>query len=451
MKNLRKYQENVVSKIKEVKRLILALDMGLGKTISCLTALRQLKDEGKVTEKVLIVAPKFVATKTWPEEIDDQDWKHIIGDFSYSIITGTPAKRLKALNQDTEIHIINKENIVWLLENAVYDYQVLIWDESSSLKAAKNKTATGNLTRYAAGIHFAEKAEYVVLLSGTPTPNGLQDIYGQAEYIKKGLLAPSKYKFLTKYFTDVSYTRDFPIWKAREDSKDKVIQILGDNIYYLKSEDVLELPEAVYNEVFIPMDAETSRVYDDMEEEGIINFGSTEIVAETAGAKFNKLHQICAGNIYDVNKIMHVLNSDKIDLLKDMVEEEEGILVFYYYKHEYEALKKAFGDKYFVSQDNLDKFKNREIPYLFAQPAQIGHGVNIQQGGNVIVWLSLPTSLELYQQANKRLHRSGQRENVVSIYHMLYQNKIDHDIYKLLNKKGITQDDFIRSLKSLVE
>lgn len=456
MRNLRNYQEKAVKAIKTEKRLLLCLDMGLGKTISCLVAVKQLIEEKKI-EKVLIVAPKYVATKTWPEEIDEPVWKHLIGGLTYSVISGTPKKRTEAVNKEADIYIINKENIVWYQENfGSKKIDMLIWDESSSLKAAKMKTATGNQTRYSAGLKISESCDYCVLLSGTPTPNGLEDIFGQTQFVKKGLLANSKNRFMINYFNNVSYTTDFPIWKARAGATEKVIEILGNKMYQLKSEDVLELPEAVYSIMNVEMPKKAKTVYEEMSKDLITEIDGVEFVAESAGVKFGKLHQISAGALYyqddNNNKQIMTIHDEKIKELKELYDENNAnMLVFYYYQHEMEQIKKVFGkEANFVSDTNLTKFKNGELKVLFAQPAQIGHGLNIQSGGSVIVWLSLPSSLELYQQANKRLHRSGQTASTVQIIHMI-ASKIDNEIYKILNSKGMTQDNFIKAMRSLAE
>lgn len=456
MRQLRSYQEKAIKAILNEKRLLLCLDMGLGKTISCLVAITKLISEGKIN-KVLIVAPKYVATKTWPEEIDDPVWAHIIEGLTYSVISGTPKQRQKAVEKDVDIYIINKENIVWYYENySNKKIDMLIWDESSSLKAAKNKTATGNITRYKAGLEISKACEYAVLLSGTPTPNGLEDIYGQSQFIKEGLLENSKYKFMMTFFNNVSYTKDFPIWKARKGSTEIVVNKLGNKMYQLKSEDVLELPEAVYTVRYVDLNKNALKLYDDMKTNSIITLPQCEIASESAGVKFGKLHQISAGGLYykdenDKEQILEI-HDDKIKEVKDIYDENDAhMIVFYYYKHEAQQIKKVFGkDANFVSEKNLELFKNGELKVLFAQPAQIGHGLNIQTGGNVIIWLSLPASLELYQQANKRLHRSGQTASTVHIMHMI-STRIDKDIYDLLNAKGQTQDSFIKALKSLKE
>lgn len=454
MRNLRSYQEKAVKAIKKEKRLLLCLDMGLGKTISCLKAFKELKEEGLIN-KALIVAPKYVATKTWPEEIDDPVWSHLIEGLTYSVITGTPKQREKAMSKDVDIYITNKENVVWFNENSSLKLDMLIWDESSSLKAAKMKTATGNKTRYAAGLEISETVNYCVLLSGTPTPNGLEDIFGQTQFIKKGMLAPSKFRFMNTYFNNVSRTHDFPIYKAKPNATEDVVKLIGDKMYQLKSEDVLDLPEAVYTAIDVDMGVKVKAIYEDMKKHSIVTIDDIEIPAETAGVKFGKLHQIGSGSLYytiDDKKKYIPLHEEKVKELKEIYDENDAnLLVFYYYQHEMDQIKKIFGkDANFVSESNLDKFKKGELKVLFAQPAQIGHGLNIQSGGSVIVWLSLPSSLELYQQANKRLHRSGQTASTVQIIHMI-ATEIDEEIYQLLNTKGQTQDSFIRSLKSLAE
>lgn len=455
MKELRPYQIRSVNLILEMKRILLCLDMGLGKTASCLEAVKILKSQGKV-KKTLIVAPKYVASKTWPDEINDEDWD--FKSLTYSVIVGNPKQRVKAVEKEADIYIINKENLVWLYENNKLfcdSFNFMIFDESSALKSAKNKTTTGRMSRYKAANLIASGCEYVALLTGTPAPNGIEDLYGQVEVVKPSLLAKSKFAFMNQYFMNVSRTSQFPIWQIKKGAREEILDKVKEIMFKLKSEDVLELPEALYTikdieETNIAKEAVSeirSNSYWQDEKTGM------EVICETATVRYGKIKQISAGCVYypiSLNKNEYINISDnKMEALKEIIEEStSSVLVFYQYGFEKEKIKKMFGDKNFVNNINLEKFKNREIDYLFSQPSQIGHGLNIQAGGNTIVWLSLTDDLELYQQSNKRLHRSGQRESVVNIVHLL-SGKQDYDLYDLLNDKDASQEKIINYMESV--
>lgn len=439
MKTLRDYQHRIVNTIIDKKRLLLAIGMGMGKTISCLKAIEKVKPK-----RVLIVAPVNVAKKTWPDEIQDKDWGF---NFTFTVINGTPAKRLKQITEDTEIHIINRENIVWLLENKVFDYDFLIWDESSSLKAAKMKTATKKLTRYAACLQFADKAEYVVLLSGTPTPNGIEDIYGQINTVKRNILGKSKYNFYQTYFKDTSWTRDFPVWKLMNGSFEKITDIIKDYVFKLNEEDHLELPELVTINVPVELDNKSKELYKKFARTMVME-NDIDVRADNAAALFGKLQQLTGGAVYNNDEGYTIFHDSKIEALKELINEStSNMIVFYSFKHEKERIIENFKDAHFVSDENIEKWNRGEIPVLFAHAAQIGHGMNLQSGGNVTVWMSMPTSLELYQQANKRLHRSGQKADTVFIYHLISEGTIDQRIYEILQSKDIDQ----KKLMSVIE
>lgn len=455
MKKLRDYQVRSVNLMLEKKRVMLCLDMGLGKTASCLETVRILKERGEV-RKTLIIAPKYVARKTWPDEINDKEWD--FSSLTYSVILGTPKQREKAVNENKDIYIINKENIVWLYENHkdfFKDLDFLIFDESSALKSAKAKTKTGRMTRYKAVTLISKTVKYISLLTGTPAPNGIEDLYGQVEVIKPGLLGKSKYQFYNTYFNNVSKSSMFPLYVLRKGSRETILDKIKDIMFQLKSEEVLKLPECLYTVKKIEPSKQVEEVMDCLDKEMYYNNEKDlEIVCVNSTSKYSKLKQLGAGGVYyednqGLEKYTHIFNNDKIEILKEMLNEAtSGVLVFYSYKFEKENIEKEFGSDCFVSDKNIDRFKKREIPVLFAHPAQIGHGLNIQQAGNTIVWLSITDSLELYQQSNKRFHRSGQREDVVNVIHMLC-GMVENDLYRLLNMKDATQEDIIKYMEKI--
>lgn len=430
MKKLREYQRYLVNKIKEKNRVLLAVDMGLGKTASCLFAVKELTD----INKILIVAPLRVAQTTWPDEIED--WPEF-KELTYTVIKGkTPAQRLKCLEKNTKIYIINKENINWLLENAKINFDMIIWDESSSLKNAKKKTPTGNLTRWGACLEFSKKAKRVVLLSGTPTPNGLMDLYGQIGILDFGERLGKKTHFIEEYFNNISRF-NYPIYVARNGSYEKVMEKVHDLMVKMKSSDYITLPDFMPIEEKITIDLTE---YKELQKTMVLG----DVIAANKAVLINKLLQLSSGCVYNEDGSYKIYHEEKISKLKELVEEnDENILLFYNFKHEKEQLQKHFKDIVFLKDEKqLKDWNDGKIKLLACHPQSAGHGLNLQHGGSVMVWLSLPWSLELYQQANKRLHRSGQQKPV-RCYHFICKNTVDEYVYKVLNEKDATQEKIL--------
>lgn len=452
-KTFRSYQKRSIDLMLKVKRILLCLDMGLGKTASCLETVKILKKQGKV-KKVLIVGPKYVASRTWPEEIQDEEWD--FKDLTYSVIVGTPKQREKAMKKDVDIYMVNKENLVWLYEfnkSFCNSIDFLIFDESSALKGAKVKTNTSKMSRYKATMLISKNTEYVSLLTGTPTPNGIQDLYGQVNVLHEGFLGKSKWEFMNKYFNNVSRTTQFPIYVIKEGAKEEILDKIKGFMFQLKSEEVLELPEALYTIRKIELNKEAQKIYDSIYNDYSYESKDLTIFCENNSKRNQLLKQISSEGLYEEEELgknkTHHFGDNKVKMIREIVEEAtSGVLVFYSYKFEKEKIAKEFGDDVFVSDENLTKFKNRDLPVLFAHPAQIGHGINIQQGGCNVIWMSMTDNLEYYQQSNKRLHRSGQKESFVNIIHLISTKK-EEDLYHLINTKGVTQDEIIKYMNSI--
>lgn len=439
--DLRDYQKQMVKVIKEKDKVLLTVGMGFGKTATCLTAIEEMPE----IKRILIVGPLLVAKLGWSDEI--KEWEHL-KDLDYAFIGGTsPQKRLDCLekNENTRIHIINRENIVWLFENKLYDYDMVIWDESSSLKAAKKKTATGNLSRFGALLSFSLKAKKVVLLTGTPAPNGLQDLFGQVFILDQNILGKSKYNFLNTYFKDISRSNNFQIWQPLPNSFDTVMKKIEPYVLKLNDETILNLPEKIDIIKYVTMDGKIRKIYDDLKNNLVLEEG---VVAQSPNILINKLLQLTTGNIYLEDGSYKNFHNLKLDVLEEIIDESsENILLFYNYKHEREELAKRFKDVVFLDKDEtlIRKWNNGEIKVLAIHPASAGHGLNLQYGGNVSVWLSLPWSLELYQQANKRIHRSGQKNTVRNI-HLIIKNTVDEYVYKVLQDKDVTQEKIFNNI-----
>lgn len=438
IKDLRPYQLDLANVIKEKKKVLLAVDMGLGKTISTLKAIYDIKPK-----KVLIIAPLKVANLTWPNEIEDWDFTK---DMSYSVVTGTEKNRLKQLAKNSQIDIINKESVVWLYEQKV-DYDMIIVDESTCLKSAKTRTKTKSLTRYKAVELLCLNATYITLLTGTPAPNGIQDLYGQIKVLDNGqALGKSKTQFLMNYFNNISRSPTFPIWSIKKGAYEIIIDKLQHLMVKMKSEDYLELPDFVPIIKEYVMDDKLNKMYNNFKTDYIFE----DIVASNSAILTNKLLQLSNGSIYLPDKTYKTFHTIKIDALQGLIDEnpDENILVFYNYVFEKELLAKNIEGIEFFNDNTFEKWNNKEIKIYACNPASIGYGLNFQDGGNIMVWLSLPWSLELYEQSNKRLHRSGQDKPVIA-YHLLLKDTVDSKVYEALKLKRKVQDYIFENIKGI--
>lgn len=433
--DLRVYQDKLSSQTFDNPKLLLAVDMGLGKTVSVLTAVRDLIDCQEV-QKVLVVGPKRVAQYTWPEEI--QAWDHL-SVLTHRVIIGTVPQRLQALAAPADIHIINRENFPWLCAQfpaGKLPYDMIIWDESSSLKEGRKKTGKGALSRFGHLCMVAPNVARIVLLSGTPAPEGIEGLWGQMYVLDGGKrLMPYKTRFLERYFNNRG--RKFPDWHIRNGSYETIMGLCSDLMIGLKSEDVLTLPERLDQIIYVDLPPAATKLYKQMKNDFLAEFADTDVVSKNAAVKLGKLAQMASGAVYDDERKVHPVHDEKIEALKELVEQGENLLVFYNYQHDLARLKAAFPDARVLAEDAtaMQDWNARKVPMLLAHPASAGHGLNLQHGGRIAVWFSLPWSLEQYEQANKRLHRSGQ-EMAVIIYHLLARKTVDELLLRTLQAKG---------------
>ena len=443
--NLHKYQTKAVDFILKNKNAALWIDMGLGKTVSTLTALSDMIDSGDV-KKTLVIAPLRVAQHTWSSEI--AAWHHT-KDLEYTILAGlTPAKRTKAVMESTPIHIINRENIPWLVELLGQDwhYDCVVIDESSSFKSHSAK-------RWKSMRKVLGKIDRMIQLTGTPAPNNLMDLWPQIYLLDKGQrLYPTRGKFLEHYCQTVGN----PQWNQyaiRPDKVDSIHKKVSDIALRMSAEDYLELPERVDSNIYTVMPAKARKKYEDMKRDFILSYDGGEIMAVNAAVQIGKLLQISNGSVYDEDGAYTVMHEEKIKAIVDLVStSNENILLAYNFRSDLARLKKAIPQAVELDKDpaTINRWNTKQIPVLLAHPASAGHGLNLQRGGNIIVWFGLPWSLELYQQFNARLHRQGQ-ENPVRIIHILGENTADDAVLESLQQKRASQDallEFVKCFKS---
>lgn len=436
---LHDYQEKAVSFIKENDSCALFVKMGLGKTVSTLTALQDMAD-GLVIRRTLIVAPLRVAKSTWPAEI--KAWDHI--NLSYTVLCGSQAQRLKRVTEDTEVHLINRENVPWLVDyfGQNWPYDCVVIDESTSFKSSKSK-------RFKALKKVRGKINKVVLLTGTPAPNSLLDLWSQIFLIDQGVRLGKTFSGFRSRFFESDYMGYN--WTLREGASQKIYETIEDICLTLDDKDYLELPDRVDNQVVCELSVAERKTYEEFKNQFLIELDGVEIDALNAAALTNKLLQMANGAIYTEGREFIEIHQHKLDALAEIIEANPGepVLVAYNFKSDLERLQRAFKHAVVLDKDpaTIDRWNAGEIPLLLAHPASAGHGLNLQKGGNVCVWFGLNWSLELYQQFNARLHRQGQTEPVI-VHHITMKNTVDELVVAALLNKADAQQALIDYLKT---
>lgn len=439
------YQKKSEDWIIEHPKCALFLDMGLGKTICTLMAIEKLIYDYFEISRVLVIAPIRVAKSTWPTEI--KKWDEI-SHLRYSVVVGSPAERKKALNTEADIYIINRENVVWLTENYSWDFDMVVIDELSSFKNNQSK-------RFKALKKYIGRCARVVGLTGTPAPNGLMDLWPQIYLLDQGKrLGKTITRYREMYFrpgrTNGYVVYDYEPLKGADNM---IFDKLSDMTLSMKKEDYLNMPDRKYIDHIIELDEKVMQGYKTLEKESILKLSEDEaLVANNAAGVCNKLQQMANGAIYDENKKVISIHEQKLDELEDLIESANGqpIIVFYTFQHDRDRIRKRFDTHELKGDEDVEKWNKGEIPILLAHPASIGHGLNLQYGGRIIIWYGLTWSLELYQQANDRLYRQGQNMTVL-IHHIVAKNTVDERIVKALKSKEKVQDVLIEYMKEKVE
>ena len=421
----------------------LFLDMGMGKTITTLTAIKQLAWD---IDRVLIIAPKRPAIDTWPEELEK--WDHLQG-MDYAVAVGSAAQRDAALKQHAFITIINRENVVWLVERLKkerWPFDCIVIDELSSFKSSKSK-------RFRALKRIRPFVRRVIGLTGTPSANGYLDLWAEAYMLDGGkALGRTLTGYRDQYFTPgrrngmVIYD-----WNLRPGAKEQILERLSPICVSMKSEDYLDLKEMHTVERPVKLSDKTMKKYQRMEKDMLLEVDGETIDAVNAAALTTKLLQISSGAVYDENGHPALVHEEKLEALDQIIEEAEGenVLVFYAYRHELDRLRQRYPEAVDIKEkDAIRRWKAGKIRILLAHPASAGHGLNLQSGGHISVWYSLTTSLELYQQACKRLHRQGQTRPVIN-YVLLSRGTYDEVVYyQILQRKEKDQNGVLAALKA---
>lgn len=441
------YQRYATNFILEHPISAVFLDMGLGKSVITLSAIYDLCLDSFSVSKVLVIAPLRVARDTWPAEI--QKWDHLNG-LSYSVAAGTEGERKAALQQQVFLYIINRENVQWLVEESglPFDYDMVVIDELSSFKSYQAK-------RFKSLLKVRPTVKRMVGLTGTPSSNGLMDLWAEFRILDLGKrLGRFISHYRNNYFQpDKRNGQVVFSYKPLPGAEDAIYQQIADITISMKAVDHLAMPACVINEVKVSLSEKEREAYDTMKAEMVLSLGGKEIDAGNAAALSNKLSQMANGAVYDDDRHYIELHSRKLDALEDLIESANGkpVLVAYWFKHDLERIQKRFPVREISSSADIANWNAGKIPVAVIHPASAGHGLNLQTGGSTFIWYGLTWSLELYQQANARLWRQGQKADTVVIHHIIAANTIDERIMSALRKKEKTQSALIDAVKANLE
>lgn len=441
------YQVYAINKILELPKVGLMMEMGLGKTVCALTAIDQLMFDFFEISKVLVIAPKRVAEDTWSRETEK--WDHL-RHLKISKVLGSQKQRLDALKVKADIYIINRENVKWLVDlyGPKWPFDMVVIDELSSFKSNKSQ-------RFKALKKVTPLMQRVIGLTGTPTPNGYLDLWPQIYLLDRGeRLGKTFTGYRERYFTPGRRNAYTVFTWDLKPGADKVIQRkISDICISMRTEDYLELPERINNNIYIQMDNKAKVLYEQLEKELILQVEDEQITALTAAALTQKLLQLANGAIYNTDGNVTHIHDGKLEALEEILEfNQEPVLVFYNFKHDYQRLVDRFKDlkpRTLETSKDIADWNDGKIRLLLAHPASAGHGLNIQAGGHIIVWFGLTWSLELYQQANARLHRQGQTKNVI-IHHLITTGTIDEEVIKALERKEQGQEALMEAIKARI-
>lgn len=443
------HQEAGIEWIAERPACALLWGMGTGKTVTTLTAIDQLLHDYLENGPVLVIAPKRVAENTWSKETEK--WEHL-QHLRVCKIMGSAKQRIEAVRSIYEgpfadIYVINRENVCWLVERLQnrWPFPIVVIDELSSFKSAQAK-------RWKALRRVRGRIKRLIGLTGTPRPNGLEDLWPEVYLLDQGQrLGRTLSAFRAHYLVPEKMNGHIVYsYRPREGAEAEVYDRLGDICMSIRKDDVLSLPGQIYEDIELTAPPALLKQYKQFERDKVLECldEDGEIVAGTAAALTNKLLQFANGAIYDMEGNTHELHTIKLDALEELLEEAGGdpVLVLYAYKHDAERIRQRVKCRDLDRPEDIDAWNRGEIPVALAHPASIGHGLNLQDGGHIIVWFGLTWSLELYQQANERLNRPGQK-NVCRVYHLILKGTHDARVLQSLKNKDEGQAAALEALR----
>lgn len=445
------YQQYCAARIVADAAVGLFLDMGLGKTVITLDAINTLRYDRWAVQRVLIIAPKKVAEGTWTKEA--QKWEHL-RHLRISAVLGSQQKRLRALATPADIYVINRDNVTWLVDyfKNAWPFDMVVLDESSSFKNSQSK-------RFKALKLVRSRINRLVELTGTPASNGLIDLWAQIYLLDGGArLGRTLGQYRERFFDPDKRSRtQIFSYTPKDGSMEYIQQAIGDICVSMKAEDYLNLPDRMFDDVPVVLDDKARKAYRQLERDLLLELDEGQITAASAGVLTGKLLQLCNGAVYDSEKRPLAIHNCKVEAFLEVLEQLNGqhCLVFYNFQHDRDRLLAALeplGLRVRVYQNAADEdaWNAGEIDVLLAHPASCAYGLNLQNGGHHIVWFGLTWSLEQYEQANKRLHRQGQRHPVI-VHHLVVQGGMDEDVIDSLRAKGDTQEALMDALKARIK
>jgi len=443
------YQTYAVEFIKNNPISALLLDMGLGKTSITLTAVADLLFDSFEVHKVLVIAPLRVARDTWPQELNK--WNHL-DHLIYSVAVGSSQERVTALSKKADIYIINRENVQWLMEESgiKFDFDMVIIDELSSFKNGRSK-------RFQCFLKARPLVQRIVGLTGTPAGNGLMDLWAEFRLLDFG-------KRLGRFISHYRDTYFIPdkrngmvifSYKPKIGAEEAIYNKLADITISMKSKDYIQMPDLINSEYKVYLSDDERKLYEEMEEEFILELTEEEITAANAAVLSSKLCQLANGAIYSSDMKIISIHERKLDALEDIIESANGkpILIAYWFRHDLKRIEERLNKlkinyKRLDSKLSIEEWNSGQLEVALIHPASAGHGLNLQDGGSTLVWYGLTWSLELYQQTIARIWRQGQSANTVVVQHIITSNTIDEDIVKALTRKEHTQTALIEAVKA---
>lgn len=445
---LHPYQEYSKNFILDHPYCALLLDMGLGKTLSSLTAIDELLHTFEIIENVLVIAPLSVAEKTWTDEIEK--WDHL-QHLTFSKVLGNPKQREEALFKKADVYLINRENVEWLVNyyQRNWPFKTVIIDELSSFKSSSAK-------RFKALRKVRPKMDRVIGLTGTPSPNSLMDLWAQMYLLDQGeRLGKTITQYRNKYFVPAQKNGNIVYsWQLIPGAEEAIYNKISDICVSMKAKDYLQLPPRTENIIELDLNPTSWKQYKELEREYVLELEEADVVASNAATLSNKLLQLSNGAVYDENGDGREIHQEKLNALERVIEDAQGqsVLVFYQYQHDLERIQARFkqAKALNVSDGDIEKWNEGKIPLLLAHPQSAGHGLNLQKGGHIIVWFGLTWSLEFYQQANARLDRQGQTQPVI-IHHLVTKGTIDEQVIKALQAKEQGQSALMAAVKAKIE
>lgn len=451
--DLHEYQEFCVEFIKEHKESMMILEMGLGKSVISLTAILDLMFDSFEVNKVLCIAPLRVCQSVWSEE--RENWEHA-SFLQMSIITGNPKQRESALNTPADVYVINRENVQWLTDyfekhRQPWPFDMVVIDELSSFKNHQSK-------RWKALRKIRPYIKRIVGLTGTPASNGLMDLWAETYLIDQGeRLGKFISNYRSRFFTEDGinpYTGVVYSYRPLPGAEHTIHEKISDISVSMKALDWLDMPEQIFVNHYVEMDAAERRLYKDMKDELIVELEGNVIDAANAGVLSGKLLQMANGAIYDDKKEAHHIHDRKLEMLDDLIEQANGqnVLVAYWFQFDHQRIVEyltglGYQPRDLKTERDIADWNAGKIQIALISPASAGHGLNIQKGGHILIWFSMIWSLEMYQQTNARLWRQGQKD-VVTIHHILTRDSVDADVLKALKEKNTMQQNLIAAVKA---